>query len=374
MPRPGEFGGAEAVPLQLRVPEQSPNAPLKVAVLYWQTDDGISSMLCEEMAQLGHNPLPFRFGSPMPAGVHVLFSFGPYGPLMPVWEASANRGHGAQPVVVHWNTEGMPDLRLPSVIMRMISQTMSHATRRGEAAISLAAVVRRSRAWASWKDRTARFRYTGDYLYAYRRGWLHILADTSAIYSEYRCRLGIPAIYAPWGAAQRWHADLQLKRDIEVLWMGTRGTARRSLLLDQVFTALRAHHVNMYVADNIERPFIYGKARTELLNRCKITLNITRTWYDDNFSRFAMAIPNRSLVISEPMLPHCRKHYVAAPADQIADTILSYLRHEERRQLIVDQAYQFITTELAFRKSVGRMLDLAAQRIQQRAGTGSRPA
>jgi hypothetical protein len=343
--------------------------------LYWQTDDGISSMLCEEMARLGHDPLPFRFGSPVPTGVDVLFSFGPYGPLIPVWEASAHRDEPARPVVVHWNTEGMPDLRLPTAMMRLISRTMSQATWQGEATRGLAAAVSRSPAWAAWKDRTARFRYTGDYLFAYRRGWLHVLADTSAIYAEYRSRLGMPAIYAPWGASQRWHADLQLKRDIEVLWMGTRGTARRSRLLDQVFAALRARNVNIYVADNIERPFIYGKARTELLNRCKITLNITRTWYDDNFSRFAMAIPNRSLVISEPMLPHCPElqagtHYVTARADQMADTILSYLRHEERRQRIVDQAYHFITTELAFRKSLGRMLDLAAQRVRQLARGG----
>jgi hypothetical protein len=224
-----------------------------------------------------------------------------------------------------------------------------------------------------WKNRTARFRYTGDYLYAQRQGWLHILGDTSAVYTQHRGWLGSPAVYAPWGATPTWHADLQRARAIDVLWMGTRGTQRRSRLLDTVVAALRSRGVNVYVADNIERPFIYGAERTEMLNRAKITLNITRTWYDDNFSRFALATPNRSLIISEPMLPHCPEfqpgvHYVSAPKDRLADTILYYLQHEDMRRQIVERAYDFVTTELIFQKSVARLLDLAAQRLQLPAG------
>jgi hypothetical protein len=67
------------------------------------------------------------------------------------------------------------------------------------------------------------------------------------------------------------------------------------------------------MADNEENPFIFGETRTAFLNRAKITLNITRTWYDDNFSRFAYAVPNRSLVVSEPLLPHCPEYEAGSP-------------------------------------------------------------
>jgi hypothetical protein len=87
--------------------------------------------------------------------------------------------------------------------------------------------------------------------------------------------------------------------------MGTRGTQRRSRIIDQVCKQLQLKGLNVYIADNEEKPFIFGQERTRYLNRAKITLNITRTWYDDNFSRFTMACPNRSLVVSEPVLPHC---------------------------------------------------------------------
>lgn len=377
MRRPSERPAAKVLhPALTMTHEVSGHGPLQVAILHWQTEDGIAAMLCDEVARLGHRALPFRFGSHLPNGTDVLLSFGPYGPLLPVWQASEHAAWSARPVVVHWNTEGMPDLRLPPAVIRMVSWLMSQLTWKAEATSSLAGAVYRTRGWAWWKHRTARFRYTGDYLYACRQGWLDVLADTSAVYAEFRSGLGHPTVYAPWGATPSWHTNLELPRDIDVLWMGVRGTTRRSRLLDRVFQALRTQGVNLYVADNVERPFIYGEDRTRLLNRSKITLNITRTWYDDNFSRFAMAIPNRSLVVSEPMLPHCPEyqpgvHYVSASADRLVDTLLYYLRHEEERRQIVERAYQFITTELVFQRTVARLLDLAGQRVQQRARIGT---
>jgi hypothetical protein len=120
----------------------------------------------------------------------------------------------------------------------------------------------------------------------------------------------------------------------------------------------------------VENPFIHNEERTRLLNRSKIVLNLTRTWYDDNFSRFAMAAPNRSLIVSEPLLPHCPQyqagiHYVSAPIDRLTDTIVHYLEHEDERQIIVEDAYQLVTTELAFGNSVARMMKAVTERRRQ---------
>jgi len=149
-----------------------------------------------------------------------------------------------------------------------------------------------------------------------------------------------------------------------VLWMGKRGSQRRSRILDQVFRELKLKGLNVYIADNEENPFIFDEERTRHLNRAKITLNITRTWYDDNFSRFTMACSNRSLVVSEPVLPHCTEfkenvHYVSAKFEDLADTIVYYLEHEEERRQIVDNAYELMMAELKFEKSLRKMFAAA---------------
>jgi hypothetical protein len=140
-------------------------------------------------------------------------------------------------------------------------------------------------------------------------------------------------------------------------------------LLDQVRGKLRKRGVDIHVVDNREQPFVFGEDRTRLLNRAKITLNLTRTWYDDNYSRFALAAPNRSLIVSEPLLPHCPQyeagvHYVSAPIDQLANTIVSYLENEAKRQRIVENAYQFVTTELTFHNSIKTIMDAVCQARQ----------
>jgi hypothetical protein len=344
--------------------------PRTVAVLSWRLGDGIREMLCRELAGLNCTPVTFVYGSPIPEHAEVLLTFGPYGPLLPVWKQAASLPPERRPVTVHWNTEGMPDLRLPLPAMRLLSWAGSQLGRMALAPLQPQA---QSCWWQQWlgpsiASRLARFRYTGDYEYAFRRGWLHVLADTSAVYARLRGQSGIPTLYAPWGASSGWHSDLGLARDIDVLWMGIRGTARRIRYLNRVRAELQPYKVRMHVADNVEHPFIFNAQRTQYLNRAKICLNLTRTWYDDNFSRFALAASNRSLIISEPVLPHCPefeagRHYVSAPIDRLAETIQYYLQHDNERLQIVEQAYQLVTTKLDFQPILGRMLAAAISRL-----------
>ncbi len=218
------------------------------------------------------------------------------------------------------------------------------------------------------KDRMLRYRYVGDYYSAYHRGLLGIYADSSAVYADLHRRHGLPTTYFPWGAVPSWHADLGTPRDIDVLWLGKRGTRRRGNLLDRVRKELNRYGVDIYMADNVEHPFVFRNERTEIMNRAKITLNITRTWYDDNFSRFAMAAPNHSLIVSEPMLPHCPEyqagvHYVAAPIKELAATILHYLSAEDERRRITERAYELLTGKLTMDNSVRRVMDQARLRL-----------
>jgi len=146
--------------------------------------------------------------------------------------------------------------------------------------------------------------------------------------------------------------------------MGKRATRRRDRLLNRVCRELGKRNVRVHVADGVQNPFIFGQERTRYLNRAKITLNLTRTWYDDNFSRLAMAAPNRSLFVSEPLLPHCPQykpgvHYVSTPVEELPRVILYYLAHEEERLQIVENAYQATTAVAPLRRTVESIMDAA---------------
>lgn len=329
----------------------------RVAVPEWVEDDGIATMIGFELEQMGHDPVLFFFDRNIPKDVDYLLTFGPYNKILPIWQNNARLALSHRPVVIHWNTEGMPDLRIPPKVVRALGAMRSKIGRMGYSGSIFDHFL-------SFK----RYRYHGDYEYACRNGWLHVLSDTSHIYSQIRSKIGVPTLYAPWGASQRWYEDLGLERDLDVLWMGKRGSQRRSHILDHVFRKLKLKGLNVYIGDDEEDPFIFGKERTRHLNRAKITLNITRTWYDDNFSRFTMACSNRSLVVSEPVLPHCTEfkenvHYVSAKIEDLANTIVYYLEHEEERRQIVDNAYKLMMSELKFEKSLRKMFAAAQQHV-----------
>lgn len=75
-----------------------------------------------------------------------------------------------------------------------------------------------------------------------------------------------------------------------------------------------------------------------------------------------MAAGNRSLVVSEPTLPHnpiyrAGEHYVAAPPDELVDAILFYLVHEAERCRIAENALSLVTTRMTMRQSVQALVD-----------------
>jgi hypothetical protein len=343
--------------------------PGTVAIPHREAIDGITEVISSELQELGYKPVHFQIGSSIPEDAEVVFSYGPYGKFLTVPCQLAKMPPEKKPIFVHWNTEGIPDLRIPWSVMSSVSRWRSWMERvldprngsgRGTGADWLYSLI---------ETRMMRFRYLGDYYYAHRCGWLDIFADTSAVYADIHRRHGLPTIFAPWGATPEWYKDLGLKRDIDVLWMGTRGTRRRGKLLDRVRDQLEPYGVRMHFADNIENPFIFGNERVHYLNRAKITLNLTRTWYDDNFSRIALAAPNRSLIVSETVLPHCPSfiagvHFVSSPVKKLAETILYYLEHEEERLRIAENAYRLVTTKLEFRESIKSIMDAVNRKYQ----------
>ncbi|MCX6044219.1 MAG: glycosyltransferase [Chloroflexi bacterium] len=341
-------------------PMRQPTPPYRVGLIRWPSDgSGIGEAIYHALEAQGHEPFYFSLGSDITTPVDVIFLFGPFGRFLNELGQIRAKLARQQPIFIFWNTEGLPDLRLPWPLMAKLSAVRSWLSNLRDThhcrhyAPSLLARIDTS---------MIRFRHLGDFLYANQQGWIDVFADISAVYANLFETRGIPTLTAPFGGACDWYADLNVTRDIDVLWMGKRATGRRSKLLDQVRLELRQRGVEMYVVDNIERPFVFDDARTQLLNRTKITLNLLRTWYDENSLRICLAAANRSLIVSEPLLAHvpqykAGKHYVTAPVEQLADQIMYYLEHENERQRIVEDAYQLVTHELTIANSVRSLME-----------------
>lgn len=337
----------------------------QVALLHWDETDGIVEVIGDELVHLGYTPVLVHATHQIPRESSFLFTYGPYGPLMPFLSQLDDIPQSQRPISVHWNTEGVPDLRLPWKLVQAVGIQRSWAEQfLQEAAPPWLRRVSQGPLLRPFAYGMKRFRYVGDLYRARQRGWVNVVADSSQIYAKRRSDYGLPTLFAPWGVTGKWYKEMNVKRDIDVLWMGNRSTRRRAKILDSLRDTLRAEGVRVYMADNVESPFIYGDERTELLNRAKITLNITRTWFDDNFSRFALTGPNRSMIVSETLLPHCPyfepgTHYAAAPVAQLAAAILYYLEHDEARQRIVENCYDLMTSKLTMRDSIQRIMEAA---------------
>lgn len=343
----------------------------RVAVIEWDQDGGaIGEAIVDELRALGHLPLTFperaHSNFILSGEIDVLLLFGPFGQFNDVLRYVSKMPIEARPTTLFWNTEGFPDLKTPWPFMKQIAQTRAWIGRQVEDGSLFAKAPGAGQLMHNLDSRMIRYRNVGNFLHARKNGWLDIYGDISAVYAHYlRRQAGFDPVAAPFGSFHKWHEDLGLERDIDVMWMGKRATKRRSQLLDQLRADLRKRGVEMMVFDNEERPFVFDDERTQILNRSKINVNLLRTWYDENSLRFCMAAPNRSMIASEPLLPHVSHyeagvHYVSSPMKSLADRIVYYLENEDEREQIVQNAYDLMMGELTFRNSVKQLMDRVA--------------
>ena len=121
------------------------------------------------------------------------------------------------------------------------------------------------------------------------------------------------------------------------------------------------------MVDGRTEPFVHEKARTELLNRTKIVVNLLRTPYDDNTLRMFIAMPNQAMVVSEPIMKHNDLlvpgvHFAEAPLERLADKIVHFLSRPSERETFVRAAHQLTTEKAATRCMLAKIMSLAAAR------------
>ena len=344
----------------------------RVAIVKWGEHDGISDAIGIELANLGYKPSYFRFDLPTPIDVDVVFSFGPFGRFYQIPKQIAAIPDQQRPAFIHWNTEEIPDIRLPPSLMKEVSNIRSWISRYIEEN-KLNRPDSGAGSLSSWiNDRILKFRFMGDYLYLHQNGWIDLFADISEIHANTQKKMGMDPIFAPWGATPIWFEDLGSERDIDVLWLGNRRNKRRSNLIDKIRGQLEEQEINMHVIDNVENPFVYGSERTQILNRTKVFIHLMTRWCDNTFAfRFPLAASNKSLIVSEPFLTHnhlCESgvHYVSAPIETLAERIHYYIENEDERLQIVDKAHHLVTTQLTLKNSLKTIMDSLHNRHELR--------
>src|SRR6187549_3150846 len=87
--------------------------PVIVAIPYRNERDGITEVISDELNALGYQPVNFHTGSVIPEKTEVVFSYGPYGKFLTIPRQLAKMPPEQKPIFVHWNTEGIPDPRIP---------------------------------------------------------------------------------------------------------------------------------------------------------------------------------------------------------------------------------------------------------------------
>ena len=324
---------------------------LRVGVVYWDKQGSIISGISLALKYLGCEVINFPYAAKLPENLNVVFVCGPFGSLVPLVNQLVACPESERPSLVYIMTEQLPNPDLPewlryagglmrSWLERLAFQQQAQGDWRFHPQLS----------WLAAKGH--RFRYYGDLYWLRREGLLSVLAIPSRWTAGFLRTRGFDPMVLPPSVNQG--EDLELERDIAVLWIGKPGTTRRARLLKRLRADLRERGVELLTIDGVEHPYVFGQERTILLNRTKVIVNILREKWDDNSMRYVLAAPCRTLVITEPTLPHSffepGVHLVETPFEKMADTICYYLTHEEERQQIVKRAYQLVTEQSGLEK------------------------
>lgn len=189
----------------------------------------------------------------------------------------------------------------------------------------------------------------------FTEGWIDFLFSSTVPAMEFLISRSIPVQFAPVGYHPWMGINLGMERDIDVLFIGTRHPRRQAILEKLQRSLVSKGKVLMTVEDGC-----YGKQRTELLNRARISLNLLKAPWGLPGERLLMSMGCGSLVVSEPMenpAPYIAgEHFVQASAEDLPGVITYYLAHGDERKAIVRSAYDFITQELTMEKSIKQIL------------------
>ncbi len=275
-----------------------------------------------------------------PSKLDLIIFYGPFRAIDPIIRRIKSLSQ--RPAVVLWNTEGLPDPRLPPFLVKRMAR-IKHLPGIGR-------IIR-----------ARRVAVVGEMLALQRAAHHSLHAGITPNRHAYFERLGVRSIYLPFGYIEAFGRPMDLERDIDVVFLGSTRDRRRAPLIAAFEREFARHGITFVIKDGSEsRGYVYGKERAHLLNRTRIMLNLMRRPWDDACFRVLLAAPNGTMVLSEPTPVndpfHNGEHIVCAPLDQIANRAAYYLAHEDERARIAESAYQYVVNDLSMSQMVEQLL------------------
>jgi hypothetical protein len=175
---------------------------------------------------------------------------------------------------------------------------------------------------------------------------------------EFLAGKGIAAEWVPLGYRPSMGRDLNISRDIDVLFLGVPSDRRRKSALEY----LRKRGVEITVMGGPHDPAVWGEGRTALINRAKVFLNVYRNPGELSGLRMLLGMANKALVVSEPMYdpaPYVPgRHFVSSTIEDMPEVIERYLRSDVERNAITTEAFSFLTQHLRMNESLKTILKL----------------
>ena len=186
----------------------------------------------------------------------------------------------------------------------------------------------------------------------------HVLVSSPAsvrTLAEY----GVHAHYEPVPRHDGFGARRDQVRDLPVLFVGM-SRDRRGDRLRALAASLEGRGIPLTIVDR----GLYGEARTALLNRARILVNLHKyPWHFERI-RFSLAAANGALLVSEgpiadpaPMEPGV--HLVAAPTTELPAVIESLLQAPARIEALAQQAAALYAAQDGFDAVARRLTALA---------------
>jgi hypothetical protein len=195
-------------------------------------------------------------------------------------------------------------------------------------------------------------------LHHLRQGQCDLVVVSSSTKHAFLAQEGYDVPVIPLGYHRGDGELLALDRDIDVLFIGALEVPRRKRLLRD----LQRAGINVKAVGRWGDPRYFGDARTELLNRTKILLNLARFPGQHSGPRLTLGMANGALVISEPMYrddPYVAgEHFISSSLEEMPETIRRFLADDEERERIARQGHDFVTTKLTMARSIEQLLGL----------------
>jgi hypothetical protein len=233
-----------------------------------------------------------------------------------------------------WNTEQVPSYPYPYRILRRLAITRFKFE-------ELTSITRLP---------MGRFRMVGEMLYLAHHSKDVRLSTYSVTNAQFFRALGIDAQTVPPGYCPTLGEDLGRghdDRDIDVLFLGSTKGSRRAKDIAHLQTQFAKHQLKFEVYDggHLGKPAIFGKHRTDVLNRCKVFLSIGRREADDHIFRMFLAGSNRAAVVTAQTIPDATwpferdVHFEMAHIDGLVSLVQILAGDAERLQQMRDSLH-----------------------------------